>query len=148
MAVDHVTDRIHVYDCHIHKREVIAVQAESLKRRGGWIPIAWHDDAKEIVELLLEHGCNTLPDSVKNSDAIAETTSLDIWERMRTGRFKVAKHLTEWTDEFKTFQRKDLKVPKDTHPFMAATRHAVAQIDWARSKRSGSSKNYQEIAVV
>lgn len=148
IALDKDADCLHLYDCHIHDREVIAVQAESLKRRGKWIPVAWHDDAREIVDKLLDHGCNTISEGVKNSDAIAETVSLDIWERMRTGRFKVAKHLTAWLAEFETFQRKDMKVPRDTHPLMAATRHAVAQLEWARVQAPKNKQNYPKMATI
>lgn len=134
IAWDKDADCLHLYDCHLHEREVLAVQAETIKRRGKWVPVAWHDDAREIVEKLLDHGCNTLPEGVKNSDPIAETVSLDIWERMRTGRFKVSPHLASWLEEFKTFQRQQSRVPRDTHPLMAATRHAVAMLEYARSE--------------
>lgn len=140
IAHDRDANVLHLYDCHTHEREVLAVQAETLKKRGKWIPVAWHDDAKEIVEKLLEHGCNTLPEGVKNSDAIAETVSLDIWERMRTGSFKVSERLTPWLDEFRTFQRQGGRVPRETHPLMSATRHAVAMLDYARvePKKTGA----------
>lgn len=148
IAHDKTADCLHLYDCHVHERDVLAIQVETLKRRGKWIPVAWHEDAKEIAEKLLDHGVNTLPEGVKNSDPIAETVSLDIWERMETGRFKVASHLDAWLKEFDTFQRRDSRVPRDTHPLMAATRHAVAQLEWARRQAKRTSTNYPRIAVV
>ena len=136
LAKDHDSDVIHLYDCHTHDRDVIAVQAESLKRRGTWIPIAWPKEAGELVKLLKDHGCKMVPefDPPSNREDIAETVSLEIYERMRTGRFKVGKHLERWHDEFKRFYRHESKVPKDSFPLMAATRHAMGQLQYARSQ--------------
>ncbi len=138
LARDHDSDFIHLYDAHTHERDVMAVQAESLKRRGKWIPIAWPRESKELVNLLKEHGCKMIPefDPPSNQEAIAETVSLEIYERMRTGRFKVGKHLEKWHDEFKRFYRQGSKVPKDGFPLMAATRHAMGQLQYARSEAS------------
>jgi hypothetical protein len=98
-----------------------------------------------MVLRLQQHGCNMLAefDIPKNSDAIAESTSLDIWERMRTGRFKVQKHLDPWLEEYKTFYRQDSRVPRDTHPLMSATRHAVGNISRAKSKAQHDSVHKQ-----
>ena len=149
IAHDKDADTLHLYDSATFRREVMAVIAEGLNKRGKWIPIAWHDDAREIVDLLLDKGCNVLPDAGKNSDPIAETISLDIWEMMRTGRFKVSENLTEWLDEYRTFHRQDSRVPRLTHPLMASTRHAVAQLDYALAKAPISKQgNYPKVAIL
>lgn len=148
LAWDRDADCLHLYDCHLHEREVLAVQAETLRSRGKWIPVAWHDDAREIADRLRDHGCNMIAEGVKNSDPIAETVSLDIWERMRTGRFKVGGHLKAWLAEMESFQRKDARVPRDTHPLMAATRHAVAQLSWARRKPKARTEAAPALATI
>ena len=56
------------------------------------------------------HGANTVEASVQ-----------EILERMRTGRFKVARHLEDWWKEFRTYHRKDGKVVKQNDDLMAAT---------------------------
>lgn len=147
LAHDKDADVVHVYDCHLHSREVVAVQAESLKRRGKWIPVAWHEDGRAIIDKLQEHGCATLPECAKDSDAIAEASALDIWERMRTGRFKVRESLSSWLDEFRTYYRQDGAVPTESHPLMAATRHAVEFLDWARANKAQKIE-YPKMAIV
>lgn len=144
LAHDKDTDTIHLYDACVFKREVPAVIAEGINARGRWIPIAWEKDSKELAENLLDRGCNTLPesDAVKDTEQMAEITSRDIQERMRSGRFKVEKRNKEWLDEFDSFQRQDTKVPRDSHPLMAATRHAMASLNWA--KRQSSNKKAQK----
>jgi len=147
LSHDKDVDRVHLYDCVKHEREVLAVQAESIKRRGAWIPVAWNEGAKEIADRLLEHGVNIIPESVKNKDQLAEATALEIWERMRTGRFRVKETLQDWLDEFSTYQRQDGSVPLDTHPLMNATRHAIANLEWARTNTRKAIK-YPKVAMV
>jgi hypothetical protein len=89
LALDKETDVIEVYDACAFKREPLAVMAEGLVARGRWIPIAWHKDAKEFADKLLDRGCNMLPDPSEESDAMAEVHSREILERMQTGRFLV-----------------------------------------------------------
>jgi len=149
LALDKDTDTVHLYDACKFSREVMAVVAEGLNARGRWIPIAYPVEAKEIAAQLLDRGCNTLPEPYKEADAVREMTARDIQERMRTGRFKVDKRLKDWQDEFKTFYRDDSQVPKG-FPLMSATRHAMANLEWARSnmKRRSSQNNYSRMAIV
>jgi hypothetical protein len=149
MAHDRSTDCIHLYDACVFKREVMAVIAEGLNARGRWIPIAWTQDAKEMADNLLDRGLKMLPEPASDTDASAEMTSRDIWERMRSGRFKVDKRLGEWLAEFKSFSRQDSKIPRDGAPLMSATRHAVASLDWAqRQSAPRTSGTYPQIAIV
>lgn len=150
MAHDKDTDCLHLYDSALFRREVLAVIAEGINARGRWIPVAWHKDAGEIAADLLNRGCNTLPEPVAGSQPAIEAASLEIWERMRSHRFKVSKRLGEWLEEYRTFYRQGSKVPTDTHPLMAATRHAVMSLDFARRQapRRGVGKNYPRLAVI
>lgn len=133
LAHDKVCDRVYLYDCHLNRREVLVVQAEAIKRRGARIPVAWPAGCEEITDRLLrDYGVNMLPEAVKDSEAVAETVSLELEERMRTGRFKVDLAQAGWLEEYRTFHRQDGKVPRKSHPLMAATRNAVAMLDWAR----------------
>lgn len=149
-AHDRDADTVHLYDCALFKREVLAVVSEGINARGRWIPVAWHKEAKEIADKLLEKGCNTLPEPVESSQPAIEAASLDIWERMRSHRFKVDKRLGEWLEEYRTYYRQDQKVPVATHPLMAATRHAVAMLDYARRQapKRGVNINYPKVAIV
>lgn len=134
LAHDRVSDVLHLYDCAVFKREVFAVIAEGLNARGRWIPVAWREEDEEIVKKLKERGCKTLSEGYKDQPAVSEMTSRDLWERMRTGRFKVDQRNAEWLDEFRSFYREDGQVPQESFPLMSATRHAIGQLK--KAKRS------------
>ena len=118
LAVDRDADVVHLYDCCLFKREVLAVIAEGLNARGKGVPVAWCEDAKILAEKLDERGCNMLSDGVKDTLPMAEVTARDIWERMRTGRFRVDKRNAEWLDEYRTYFRKDAGIPLEGSPLM------------------------------
>jgi len=150
LAIEPHSNLIKVYDACEFKAEVPVVIAEALNARGRWIPIAWEKGAKAISDQLLDRGCNMTYDPNDDSDWGAETVTRDIWEGLRTKRFQVDRRLKGWEDEFKTFQRAEGKIPKDTHPYMAATRHAVACIDQARRLRKVNPKqgNAPKLATI
>jgi len=139
---------VRLVDSCVFKREVLAVVAEGLNARGRWIPVAWDD--KDISEKLLDRGCNMLPDSCYESATMADVAAREVLELMRTGRFKVRKELVNWLDEYKTFQLENGNVPRGTHPLMAATRHAVSQLEYARALQSmkASNKTYPKVAMI
>lgn len=149
LAYDKDTDVIELYDACTFQREVLVVIAEGLNARGRWIPIAWHKDAKAIADDLLNRGCNMLPEHAEDSDAMAEVHSRDILERMRTGRFLVVNRLKNWIDEAK-FARSDGTIPLSGYPLMSATRHAFANLEYARRQmRKGERRpNYRQVSMV
>lgn len=136
LAHDKIADVVTVYDCCIFRGEVFAVIGEGLNARGRWIPIAWERSAEEMAAKLTERGCNLMQEGVKESPAMAEVVSREIWERMRTGRFKVDKRLAEWLEEFDLFSKREGKIPVDSSPLMAATRYAIGQLSSARRLQS------------
>lgn len=148
LAHDKDADTIHVYDACLFRREVLAVIAEALNARGRWIPVAWND--KAISDTLLDKGCNMLPEAAQDSQQMAEAISRDVWERMRTGRWKVNKRLSEYIEELGTYNRDGQAVPIGTHPLMSATRHAVEQLDYARRLAPKGSKKpaYPKLAII
>ncbi len=134
LALDRETDTIHLYDCAIFRHQTWPVIGEGISARGKYIPMAWEARAKAISEELEKRGINMVPEPIHETDALAETTSAGIESRMQSRRLKINEACVEWTDEFKTFFRDKTAVPRDSHPLMAATRYAVAQMDWARPK--------------
>lgn len=150
LGLDKTSDVVTMYDCCKFNREVPAVIAEGLNARGRWIPIAWEEDAEDFIQTMLNRGCNTLPEAVDETPTLAEMTSREIWERMRTGRFKVDKRLAEWLQEFEVFGKDAGKIPVGAFPLMAATRHAMSQLTYARRLQSSKSKPTQaaRIAIV
>lgn len=135
---DSTVDQITVYDSCIFKSEVAIVIAEGVNARGRWIPVAWSN--KVQADALLDRGCKMLVDGVDDSNAMAEMLSRDMWERMRSKRFKIDKRLMDWIEESKSFQKEKNKIPTDSHPLMAATRNAIAQIKSARRLQQPSRR--------
>lgn len=149
LAHDINTDLVTVYDACYFRQEVWAVIAEGLNARGRFIPIAWNDKAKDFSDKLLERGCNMLYEPVKASPAVSDVASRDIWERMRSGRFKVEKRLSEWLDEYKTYYKDGVDMPKESPPLMAATQYAIENLIYAkRQGRSIKTQNHPRVAIL
>lgn len=152
VAWDKDTDSMRVYDCIPSQMKVLAIHADAIKKRGKWIPTVWNLEGKEIANMLLEHDCKILPETLmkKDTDMIAESLSQDIWQRMETGRFKVADHIEDWWQEFEEFSREEMKIPKD-YPLMNATRHAIPHLRLGKSYKSHLDRkykaNYPEISI-
>lgn len=148
LAHDKETDTLHLYDACLFRREVMAVICEALNARGRWVPVAWAD--KAVSDELLKRGCTMTHEPHKETDAIAEVISRDIWERMRSGRFKVDKRLGEWLEEFKTYSRDGAKVPVSSHPLMTATRCAVGMLEYAKRQAPRRKKGgvHPQVAII
>lgn len=68
-----------------------------------------------------------LPEKVTFVDGgnSVEAGLLDMLERMQSGRFKVAKHLNDFFEEFRMYHRKDGKLVKVDDDILSATRYAI-----------------------
>ena len=145
---DTIDDTIHVMDCCIFRAEVPIVIAEGINARGRWIPVAWPDSAKDMSEMLLNRGCRMLYDPVKESKALAEVTNRELWERMRTKRFKTNPRMAEWNDEFKGF--KESEGLSEAYPLISATKHALSQLQFARRQALPAKKQtlHQRSAII
>lgn len=147
---DKVSDVVTLYDCCRFNAEVLAVISEGLNARGRWIPIAWSAADEDFSEKLLDRGCNMLYDGLKETPQMAEMSSRDIEERMRTGRFKVERRLAEWLTEFELFGKEGGKIPTSGYPLMAATRYAITQLDCAKRLQQPrkTKSNERRIAMI
>ena len=150
MAIDPDADTVHVYDTCMFRdddKNPIIV-ADGINCRGRSIPVAYND--KDRAEAYEKRGCNMLPDPCKDKPSEMEVVSSEISARMKTGRFRVDTRLTDWKEEYASYFREDAKVPKNSHPLMSATRHAIEMLEWARAPRSykSSKKTYPELVIV
>lgn len=127
---DKIDDSIHLMDCCIFRAEVPVVIAEGINARGRWIPIAWPKSSKDMADELLKRGCKMLPDPVLESNTLNEMSNRQLWERMRTKRFKTNRRMADWNDQFKGF--KESQGSSEPYPLISATKHALSQIDYAR----------------
>ena len=87
-----------------------------------------HDkgSGKKLADQYGDHGLvmmnskATFPDGSNG----VEAGIMEMMDAMKTGRFKVAKHLHEWWDEFRLYHRKNGLVVKEYDDLMSATRYA------------------------
>lgn len=142
MAINRDTDTVYVYDAYRKSNTLPLVHAHAINSRGKDIPIAWpHDGFQEdkssgipMRDLYHKMGVSMLTEHAQYSDDrgnAVEPALLDMWQRMSTGRFKVARHLSEWFEEFRDYHREDGKVVKIRDDLMSATRYGVMMLRYA-----------------
>lgn len=156
IAHDTTANVTHLYESAILRSEPLAVIAECIANRGRWIPVAWHTKAKEFVEKLQNsdgegyRGINFLPEPCSDSQAIAEVISREIWQRMSGSQFRVDKRVGEWLEEYRGFYRDGSEIPMDGYPLMAATRHAIEMLHYAKQNalKESSKLNYPKVAIL
>jgi len=62
----------------------------------------------------------------------------EMYDRMTTGRYKVAKHLKEWWEEFRIYHRKDGQIVKLQDDLMSASRVGVMAKRYAKVSGTGT----------
>jgi hypothetical protein len=145
MAWDKDADVLHIYDVYRTTDPMISTHASAIKTRGAWIPVAWPHDAhihdrgtgEEYAELYRREGVNMLYQhaisEVTESYAVEPSiTALD--NRMRRGALKVARHLLQWWEEYRTYHRKDGLIVKKRDDLMDATRYGHMMRRFARGR--------------
>jgi phage terminase large subunit-like protein len=138
LAWDRDTDTVHVYDCYRVKEATPLIHSAAIKSKGAWIPVSWPHDGlqhdkgsgEQLANQYRNHGLNMLKDRATFEDGTnsVEAGLMDMLDRMQTGRFKVAKHLHDWWEEFRLYHRKNGKLVKEGDDLMSATRYAVMML--------------------
>lgn len=153
LAWDRDSDIVHVYDTHRLAEASPIIHSAAINLRGKWIPVAWphdgyqHDKGGSCEQLALQYrnqGVNMYrqhathkPDSVqgqKEGDGGFGTEAgiMEMLDRMQTGRFKVARHLNDFFEEFRLYHRKDGKIVKENDDILSACRIAVMMLRHAK----------------
>lgn len=163
VAYDADTDVIYVYDCHKQTGETTSYHAQSIKSRGQWIPVSFPHDglAREkgtgttLKAQFMAHGVNMLPVHATHEDLekvqhgkTREPATMDLLDRMRTGRFKVFRHLHEWFQEKRMLHRKDGKIVARDDDLESATRYACMMLRYAVSDAEVQESRYRKTSGV
>jgi hypothetical protein len=138
----------------IHVHHVIRVadqypinHAFAIRQIGAAVPVAWptdgtvrRDDGKPLSDHYKRHGLRMLGEHATWPDGSVSTEAgvIEMDERMRSGRFKVAAHLTEFFEEYRSYHRKDGKIVKLRDDVLSATRVAVMSKRYAKNVLLGS----------
>lgn len=147
IAYDPDSDTVYVTDIYKNATDDYIQHADAISSRGDWIPVAWPHDGlktemgsgKSLSDLYRMKRVNMLRMSARYENKIGGRQAIEpaveeILNRMRTGRFKVFKHLTEWFKEKNMYHRKDGKIVDYNDDLMAATRYAIMMKRFARKK--------------
>ena len=137
IAYDADNDIIYVTDCYKERSQTASYHSEAIKSRGRWIPVAWPHDGMirdkgggvALKDQFLARGVNMLPESARYDDAKGggqprEPATIDILDRMRTGRFKVFAHLEECFAKKRLLLRKDGQIVAKDVDLESATRYS------------------------
>jgi phage terminase large subunit-like protein len=144
LAHDRDNDVVHVTDCYRLREQTPVVHAAAIKARGPWIPVAWPHDAlqhdkasgEQIAGQYRLQGVAMLSERATFDDGTSgvEAGLMEMLDRMKTGRLKIAEHLNEWWEEFRLYHRKDGVVVKETDDLMSATRYGLMMLRHAAVK--------------
>ncbi|MGH7411465.1 MAG: terminase large subunit domain-containing protein, partial [Candidatus Methylomirabilis sp.] len=143
LAWDRDADCLHVTHSYAVREETPVIHCAAIKSFGripfawphdghvheGGVPIAAQYQAQGIL-MLPTHA--TLPDGSYPMLSRLEASVMELLDRMKTGRFKVASHLQNWWEEFRHYHRKDGKIVKKKDDLLSATRMAVMMLRYAR----------------
>jgi phage terminase large subunit-like protein len=161
LAWDRDTDTVYVTKAH-RVREATPFQHAEVLKPWGRIPWAWpRDGRRETIEgagkpladqfsklgldMLFEHA------QFEDGSVSVEAGLMLMLDRMRTGRFKVFRHLLDWFEEFRLYHRKDGLVVKEGDDLMAATRYWIMMLRSARMRQAFANfsrkLDYQTIGV-
>jgi Terminase RNaseH-like domain len=104
------------------------------------------DDGKPLSDHYKRQGLLMLGEHATHEDGSISTEAgiMEMYTRMKTGRFKVAAHCQDWFEEFRGYCRKDGQIVKYKDDLMSATRIAVTMRRFAKSVQLGPHKPPRE----
>lgn len=137
----------YVYDCYRAPGETPIYHAAAMKKHGDWIPNSWPHDGMQrdkgsgtaLKDLYRRQGLYMLREHAHYPDERGnhvEPGVIEMLEWMRTGRFKVARNLSQWFEEKRLYHRKDGQIVKQKDDLMSATRMAFIMRRYAVLKPS------------
>jgi hypothetical protein len=145
LAWDKDSDTIYLYDCYKQSGETPIYHAAAMKKHGDWIPNAWpHDglirDKGSGVALknqYRKHGLKMLREHAHYEDERGnhrEPGTIELYEWMRTGKFKVFSNLSQFFEEKRLYHRKDGQIVAKYDDILSAVRYAFMMRRFARHK--------------
>ena len=152
MAWDRDNDVVHIYDCYRVKEATPLIHSVAIKARGDWIPVAWPHDGEQhdkgsgiaLKNQYAAQGLRMLRDKATHAPDKSkgekegeggngvEAGLMMMLDRMQTGRLKVARHLSDWFEEFRLYHREDGKIVKLGDDLMSATRYGLMMLRHAQ----------------
>jgi len=144
-AWDKDADTFYVYDCYKSPGQTPVYHAAAMKKHGDWVPNAWPHDGMQrdkgsgiaLKDMYRRHGLYMLKEHAHYPDERGnhrEPGVIEMYEWMRTGRFKVFSTLSQWFEEKRLYHRKDGKIVDQFDDIMSATRMAFIMRRYAKTQ--------------
>ena len=140
---DRDLDVIHVHATFRAADALPSAHATAMKLIAAEVPVAYPKDADDrehgtgepVSKLYRGHGLKMLDGHATWEDGSVSTEAgvLEWDEREKTGRLKVAAHLSDWFEERRFYHRKDGKIVKIKDDLMSATRVGLMAKRFARA---------------
>jgi phage terminase large subunit-like protein len=143
LAWDRDADCVYVANAFRVREQTPVVHAAALKPWGRWLKWAWPHDGLQhdkgsgdtLAAQYRAQGLKMMRAHATHGDGGfgLEAGIMAMLDRMKTGRFKVFAHLTEWFEEFRLYHRKDGLIVKERDDLISATRIGVMMLRHAAS---------------
>lgn len=150
MLYDKDHDIIHVHDAFRMYNLTPLQHADRMKRIAINVPVAWPQDGAQrekgsgetLASLYKGQGLLMCPSHAQfeTGGYSTEAGVMEMDQRMKSGRLKVAAHLGDWFEEFNNYHRKDGLIVKERDDLMSATRIAVMAKRMAKMVLLGGKK--------
>lgn len=150
MAWDKDADVIHLLHAIRVKDQQPLQHSAAMKPIGEGVPVAWPQDGTQrdkgsgiqLASQYRAHGLRMLPGPAMWPDGGNSTEAgiLEMDERMQTGRFKVASHLSDWFEEYRMYHRDKGQIVKVNDDLLSATRIAVMAKRFSQPVQLGIGK--------
>lgn len=147
MLWDREADVVHVHHTVRMADALPIMHAAAMKPIAAEVPVAWPKDAGDrdrgtgepISKLYRAQGLKMLDNHATWPDGSVSTEAgiMEWDERERTGRLKVASHLSDWLEERRLYHRKDGLIVKLRDDLMSATRIGLMMKRHARQVQLG-----------
>lgn len=144
---DRDNDVVHVHHCIRMADALPIVHASQMRRIGAAVPVAWPKDAGDrekstgepIAKNYKKHDLLMLDTHAHwEGGSLSTEAGVKEWDdREKTGRLKVASHLSEWFEERRFYHRKEGQIVKIKDDLMSATRTALMMKRFARAVAVG-----------
>lgn len=155
---DRDNDVIHVHHAYRIADALPIQHAHAMKQIGAAVPVAWPKDGGDrekssgepLAASYKKHDLRMLPDHATWPDGGVSTEAgiLEMDERMKSGRFKVAAHLSEWFEEYRFYHRKDGQIVKLKDDLLSATRIAVMAKRFGKTVQLGSQGVAKDVSTI
>lgn len=140
---------------HLHHAFKIADKlplhhAVQMKQIAANLPVVWPHDGgnrekgsgEELQALYKKQGLLMMPEhaTFETGGYSTEAGILDMDDRMKTGRFKVANHLTEFFEEYRMYHRKDGLIVRTNDDILSAVRIGIMMKRAGKAVMMGNKK--------